>query len=335
MKKVKEILAILLVLALTFTFAACSNSKPSPGGSDSDQADTSSKPSEEKKVQGISDTLPEFDKSGTIQETHLADVYGVSITATGLSYTNSAVKLSLKLENNSDAKREAYAGTTGYGCNSVNGYMIHDGYMWCQLDPGAVEEEEISFSYAELYFHGINKIAEIGIGFDVSDDDFNHEHSDMIIVKTQIADSYNYNEDTYLKTMKGNSLQNAYGITVDALSENTAYSEGNVCLISQAIVTNKDGSSKLMLEFDNKAEQAFNVRLSNLKLNGEEVKDSYVASDLIWSEKKDVLSVSLDDYIKENESLSAKAINSVEVSISLTNTDGMSMTQESTVVIEF
>ena len=242
MKKVKEILAILLVLALTFTFAACSNSKPSSEGSDSDQADTNSKPSEEKKVQGISDTLPEFDKSGTIQETHLADVYGVSITATGLSYTNSAVKLSLKLENNSDAKREAYAGTTGYGCNSVNGYMIHDGYMWCQLDPGAVEEEEISFSYAELYFHGINKIAEIGIGFDVSDDDFNHEHSDMIIVKTQIADSYNYNEDTYLKTMKGNSLQNAYGITVDALSENTAYSEGNVCLISQAIVTNKDGS---------------------------------------------------------------------------------------------
>ncbi len=338
MRKIRIVTAIMMAAVLIFTFTACADGGSSNGGSTSSNNDASSVSSNDSNVgvnnQGKNDILPEFDKTGTIEETHLTDTYDVSITAVGLSYTNSTVELTLKLENKSDSKREAYAGTAGYGCNSVNGYMIHDGYMWCELEPGAIEEEEISFSYAELYCHGISKIADIGIGFDVEDEEYHHEYSEMVFIKTQNAGGYDYSEDTYLKTMKGNALQNAYGITVNALSESAAYSEGGISMISQAIVTNKDGDSKLMLEFENKADQALNVRLSGLKLNGVEVSTSYLASDLIWQGKKAVLSLSLGDYFENNEALSSDNLKTAELNINLTNTDGTSLTQETAVMIE-
>ncbi|WP_405356911.1 hypothetical protein [Ruminococcus sp.] len=335
MKKLKAVLAVVLVLALIFTFAACSNGGTSTVGSDSSQADASSKSSDTNNNKRSSDILPEFDKTGKIEETKLTDTFDVSITATELTYNNYEVSLSLKLENKSNAKRSVVAGSAGYGCNSVNGYMIHDGYLNCDLDPGASAEEKISFSYGELNVHGINKIADIGIGFDISDENFKSEKSDMVFVKTQNADSYNYNEDTYLKTMKGNSLQNAYGLTVNALSESSNYSEGNVSILSQTIVTNKDGKSSLMVEFENKSDQALYINLSNLKLNGTSVKDSFVGSDLIWSNKKSVISISLKEYLDGNESLNANNIKSAAFTVKAANLDNTPVTQGSTVTLDF
>ncbi|MBQ9248485.1 MAG: hypothetical protein IJ171_07870, partial [Ruminococcus sp.] len=171
MKKFKSVLAVVMIAVLTFVFAACSNGGASSDGSGSSKADTASSDNSDSKSnsKGSDDILPVFDKSGTIEETHMADVFDVSITATGLTYTNSSAELSLKLENKSDAKRKVLSGTTGYGCTSVNGYMVHGGYMSCELDPGASAEDKVSFSYTELYLLGINKIADIGIGFSVSD----------------------------------------------------------------------------------------------------------------------------------------------------------------------
>ncbi len=335
MKNLKAVLAVVLVLALTITFTACSNSGTSTDGSNSSQADTDSESSDTDNAAESNDILPEFDKTGKIEETPLTDTFDVKITATELTYDNYEVTLSLKLENKSDAKREVYAGTSGYGCNSINGYMISEGYLSCDLDPGATAEESISFSYAELQIHGVNKIADIGIGFDISDDDYNHELSKMAFVKTQFADDYDYNEDTFLKTIKGNALQNAYGITLNSLSENTVYSEVNVNLISQAVITNKDGDANLMLEFENKADQAINVDLSGLKLNGTAVNDSYVAYDLIWMGKKNVVSVSLNKYFEENDSLDAKSLKTVEFNVKLSNLDDVPVTQGSAVTLDF
>ena len=337
MKKFKAVFAVVMIVVLTFMFAACSNGGASSDGSGSSKADTASSDNSDSKSnsKGSDDLLPEFDKSGTIKETHMTDVFDVSITATELTYTNSTVELSLKLENKSNAKREVCAGTAGYGCNSVNGYMIHDGYLNCDLDPGASAEEKISFSYGELNVHGINKIADIGIGFDISDENFKSEKSDMVFVKTQNADSYNYNEDTYLKTMKGNSLQNAYGLTVNALSESSNYSEGNVSILSQTIVTNKDGKSSLMVEFENKSDQALYINLSNLKLNGTSVNDSFVGSDLIWSSKKSVISISLKYYLDANDSLNANNIKSAAFTVKAANLDNTPVTQGSTVTLDF
>lgn len=332
----KKILVIILAFAVMLSVAMCFVGCSSSERPDNTDNSTNNEKTEKQNInRGSNDILPEFDKTGKIEETQLTDTFDVIVTATDLTYNNYEVTLSLKLENKSDAKREAYAGTTGYGCNSVNGYMIHDGYLRCELEPGATEEDEISFSYAELAVHGISKIADIGIGFDISDDNYNHKHSEMAFVKTQFAGEYDYNEDTYLKTLKGNALQNAYGITLDSISENTVYSEGNVSLISQSLITNKNADTSLMLEFDNKADQALYVSLNGLTLNGTSVTDSYVASDLIWTGKKSVVSVSLKKYFEENESLTAKNLKTVGFNVKLSNLDSMPVTQGGEVTFEF
>ncbi len=321
MKKIKNVLALLMVFGLVLAFTACS--KENSGSPDSDTGSKSD------------DILPEFDKSYGIEETHLTDTYDVSITATGLTYTDYSATLSLRIENKSDTNREVYAGTTGYGCNSVNGYMIHDGYLHCEVAAGKTEEDEINFSFDELYAHGISVIADIGVGFDVEDDDYNHEHSGMITVKTKKSDEYDYAEDTYIKTMKGNSLQNAYGITIDAFSESVPYSEGGISLISQAVATNKDGDSRLMLEFKSEANQEIEVNLSGMTINGQEVSTSFLASDLICPQKRDIVSVSLSKYFKENASLENQQVQSVKFNIELTNVDSHSLTQKKSVTVEF
>ena len=334
MIEMKRVLALIMVLILALAFTACSKENSNtPGGDLGSESDSSSKPNNSNN--GLNDLLPEFDKTYDIEETHLTDTYDVSITATQLSYSNSSVTLSLKIENKSDSDREVYAGTTGYGCNSVNGYMIHDGYLRCEVAPGATEEDKISFSYDELYAHGISVIADIGVGFDVEDDDYHHEYSGMITIKTKKADDYDYSEDTYIKTMKGNTLQNAYGITVDAFSESAPYSQGGISLISQAVVRNKNGDGNLALEFKNEADQDIYVNLTGLYINDQEVSTSYLASDLICLGKRDVVSVSLRKYFEENTTLKDQVIQSVKFSIELTNSDSKSLTQKTAVTVDF
>lgn len=334
MKRIQIVLTLILVLVITLSFVACSkgDSRPLNTNTDSKSDSLSNNYDSHEKS---SDILPEFDKSYTIEETYLTDTYDVSITATQLSYSNSSVILSLQFENKSDSDREVYAGTTGYGCNSVNGYMIHDGYLNCKLTPGETREEEISFSFDELYAHGISVIADIGVGFDVEDDDYNHEHSGMITIKTKKADEYDYAEDTYIKAMKGNSLQNAYGITVNAFSESVPYSEGEISLISQAVATNKDGESCLMLEFKSEANQEIEVNLSGLTINGQEVSTSFLTSDLICPRKRAIVSVSLSKFFEENATLANHQVQSVMFNVELTSVDSHSLTQKKSVTVEF
>ena len=84
MKKFKAVLAVVMIAVLTFVFAACSNGGASSDGSGSSKADTASSDNSDSKSnsKGSDDLLPEFDKSGTIKETHMTDVFDVSITAT-------------------------------------------------------------------------------------------------------------------------------------------------------------------------------------------------------------------------------------------------------------
>lgn len=91
----------------------------------------------------------------------------------------------------------------------------------------------------------------------------------------------------------------------------------------------------LMIEFENKSDQGLYVGLSNLKLNGTVVNDSFVASDLIWSNKKSVVSISLKDYLDENESLKANNIKSAEFTVKAANLDNTPVTQGSTVTLNF
>ena len=182
----KKIICLLMVLCMVFTTAGCSNNasevknskvenensvieteESSADGSlaseNEDESDT-----KESKVEEPEKLKETFNQDATIEETVMYDEGDVKITATGLSYSNYDVKLELMIENNTDKDLEFVSGSMGYSCNSVNGIMTNDGYLLCDVAAGKKANDSISFDFDQLMLYGINEIADIEIGFDIS-----------------------------------------------------------------------------------------------------------------------------------------------------------------------
>ena len=313
-KLFRKCLALLLALGLSASLYACSNGGMENKGSSSD-------------------LLPAFDKTLGIDEVELTKTKGVIITATELTYNNYEAVLGIIIENTSKTEKNVSAGSRAYCVNSVNGFMIHEGFINVDIAPGETKEEEISFSYDEMYACGISKIADIEVGFKIRED-YKDTFTGPISIKTSAAEKYDYKTDTYLKAFKGNTLKKAYGITVNSLKEKKLYSEDGISLISEAVMTNKDGHSRLMLEFESKAERVMNIRISNLSINGIVVEDSYVKSDMICSGKRDIVSISLKNYAEDNEELKGKSIKNVSFDIRLQNDSFKDLTEDQSVSIK-
>lgn len=123
-------------------------------------------PPEETRKPSSSEPAPSFDPTATMEETVLVDESNVKITATALKYTAYDVKLSLTIENNSDQDLSFYAGTLGYSCNSINGWMVDDGYLNADVPAGKKANESVEFDIDELVLLGITDIADLELGFD-------------------------------------------------------------------------------------------------------------------------------------------------------------------------
>lgn len=111
-----------------------------------------------------------FAPTATMEETVLVDESNVKITATGLEYTDYDVTLSLTIENNTDQDLSFRSGTSGYSCNSINGYMVDDGYLNADVTAGKKTNETVSFNVDELTLLGLTDIADIELGFSITDD---------------------------------------------------------------------------------------------------------------------------------------------------------------------
>ena len=113
------------------------------------------------------------------------DKDNVKITATNLEYGEEAANLKLKIENNSKKKLTFSAGTMGYGVNAINGFMVSGGYLNCEADAGESIDEEMSFDYEELILLGMKEIADIRVGFTISDEDFNNIYTKPVQIKSK------------------------------------------------------------------------------------------------------------------------------------------------------
>ena len=155
MRKIISIIAaVMMALALT----ACGNPSPAPA----DTKDGGNNQENEVIDQGGEGLTPVF--SATINETVLVEEKDVKITATELTYTGYSAELELLIENNSDRDLSFYAGTLGYSVNSVNHYMIADGYLGEDVDAGMQARATMSFGLDQLMMYGITDIADIGLG---------------------------------------------------------------------------------------------------------------------------------------------------------------------------
>ena len=168
----KKVICLLLILCVAVSLVACGDDTNTEGTAETQQQTEGAlenKPSDEK--------LGTFHKNASLAETVMVDEGGVKITATGLNYTDYSVELELTIENNSGKDLSFISGSVGYNCNSINGYMVRDGYLNCDVADEKKANDSISFSYDGLMLYGIHEIADIEIGFDMSDEDYNHTYS--------------------------------------------------------------------------------------------------------------------------------------------------------------
>ncbi len=283
------------------------------------------------------DTVEEFAKDATIEETVLYDENDVKITATELNYGNYSANLEVTIENNSDEKLSFVSESVSCAQNAINGFMISDGYVNCDVESKGSTTEEMSFDYNTLMLYGITEIADIQIGFSMTDDDFNSTDTGVLQLKTSAADSYDYEagSERYHKAITNKILLQNYDLKVPYFADDELYSSNGIRLVSEVFAVNSSDERALLLEVRNETDKTVYVQTSNIKANDIEIYDSDWSYDTITAGNTAIVNIGLDDILDEDE-WAEKGIDTIE-SISLTigaeNGDGMLMTEKKEITI--
>ena len=211
-----KLLPMLLTAAMVSLMTACSGT----AGDDFSQASGSSVTEQASEVAG---SLGEFRTDAVLEETVLLDEDGVKITATGLTYTDYEVRVDLTLENNSGKDLSFVVGSMGYSCNSVNGYMIDDGYLNCDVAAGKKASDTISFSYDDLMLYGIDEIADLELGIYTTDPSYHSTYYKPFQLKTSAYETHDYSTDHYQNTITSGAAKHTYGYQMDQFSKEAQY----------------------------------------------------------------------------------------------------------------
>lgn len=209
-----------------------------------------------------------FKSAANIEETVLVDENDIKITATELNYTDYSVELGLLIENNSSVNLSFTSGTLGCDRNAVNGYMVGDGYLNADVSAGKKSHESISFSKDALALFGITEVANIQIGFSVQDDDYEDFYTGMGQVNTSATDSYDYEDSNYQKSIKSGIWETAYNCSIDYYAEEELYNQNDIRVVSEALLTNKDGEKIILIEIVNDSQEMIYGVASEITVNG-------------------------------------------------------------------
>lgn len=283
-----KILSALLAIVILTALTACG------GSSQKQQGEESSGLTPSNGQPALTDeTLEPFGTTATLDETVMVDEGGVTITATGLTYTAYSVDLELTIENNSGKDLSFVSGSLGYSCNSVNGYMMKDGYLNCDVANGKKANDSISFNYEALMLYGIHEIADLEIGISMTDDDYNTTYTGPRQLKTSAFDAHDYGTDHYQETITSGAAMNTYGYEMKYFSKDTLYDQNGVKLLSSGIMINQDGGTALLLELENTTESMVYLSTSDIALNGLLLNSSTWSSDAINPGKRGIVAVEL------------------------------------------
>ena len=257
-----------------------------------DKADVQEEYSNSKKA----DTVVKLSTDTTIEETVLFEDDNVRITAVSLEFKYNSPHLKLKFENNGDKALSFVAGSLGYSCNSINGYMVDGLYVNAVVEPGKTAVEDTYIDADLLTLYGIEKIAEIGIGFDISDDDYNdYAKTGPIYIRTSDAEGYDASADTYLNAIQSKSNKSVYGYDISLLTQDDFLEQEEMKGISACLLTNKDGKRSLALEVENTSDEDLVLLSDHISINGVVLVSSAWSADSVNSGKKKVIHIPLDD----------------------------------------
>lgn len=288
---------IMMLAAITLLLSACGGT--APGSSGSEPAGTSVSSSTPAPPSGGG--LAQFNPVATIEEMVLVDESDVKITATGLKCTAYDVKLSLAIENNSNQDLSFYSGTSGYNCNSINGYMVDGGYLNADIAAGKKSNETVSFSVDQLTLFGLSEIADIDLGFNITDSNFDdYLQTGPRQLKTSAADSYDYETDTYRQAIENHVLENALGFTLDCDSEEIVFDQKGIRVVSQVLTTNTSGERVLLVEIENTTSDTIYTSVGNISLNGLSVQSGTWSTDWISGGKRRIIAMNLSNMLDES-----------------------------------
>lgn len=339
----KKLICVLLAIVMLLGLTACGKSKTEtaePEKADMTATETVddvtdvTEEMEETDVQDStesSEELPEFDQSAIIETTVILDQDNIKVTATALEYDDYSANLKLSLENNSDKTLTFSTNTLGFSGNSINGFMIPDGYFNSEIAPGKKANETATFSYDYLQLFGINEIADIVLGIRVTDEDYNETIYPDCQIKTSIADSYTYDNTSYQKAISSTAVQKALGLTSTYFTTDVLYDANNIQIVSGTLISNEDDEQMLLLEAVNSGTEMKNMVVAGLSVNGLTVYDGNWSSTTISSGKCGVISVNLNNVFNEQywEAYGLTDISSIDVKVGIQ--DGWDLKDENTV----
>lgn len=222
---------------------------------------------EQTKKEETKESIDGFNTEGTIEETVLIEENSVKVIAKDLQYTNDYAELSLIIENNSEKNYTFYSGTLGYSCNSVNGYMIDDGYFNTDVAAGKKANEVMKFDLKQLMTFGINEIADVQIGIGMNDEDYNETHFEPVQIKTPLAEKYDYKKDTYQTAMENKVVETLYGMKLLSYSDKELYNKNGLKIVSEAVIEKSGGERAVFVEIVNDTAETLHSSFSDISLN--------------------------------------------------------------------
>ena len=300
----KRVLILLLTLAMVFCLAAC-------GGSSVDwkkpaEVDSKNKISTDNRADTPDEDVQTDEKTGPdnhvevpkaakaeIEEVVIFEEQGIKVTAKSLDPDALfGPELKLLIENDSGKNLTFQCWDA-----SVNGYMV-DTMMSVDVSNGKKANDELTFLSSDLELCGITEIADMEFSLHIFDaetwDSF--IDSEMIQIKTSLADSYTYRfDDSGEVAYEGNGIK----IVVKGLREDGWLGPGIVVYI------------------ENDSGKNITVQSRDESVNGFMV-DAFFSSDIISGKRCIDTITFMDSDLEENE---ITAIENVELSFYIYDQD--------------
>ena len=282
----KKTIKLLLVMVMMITLVGCGNSN-NGNISGNDSIDT---------------LIKNFDKKAKVSSTTIYSGNNVEIELTDFSISDERVELEFDFTNNTDEELEFLSGSTGYSVNSINGYMINDGYVSVDVEPGETESDTMYIDLRNLIANGIMKIADISVGFNIDasdyDSDFDEFYTGAVNLKTSLADSYDYSENVYQNFMK-KGFEKAFDAKVLYFSDKQLLNNSGIEVNSFAVVKTDDKIAGL-LEIKNTNSDEVQSWATDVYINDEEI-DTYTWNQTINEKSTAVVVFDISEFLEDYE----------------------------------
>lgn len=352
--KIKKIIAAVCAAAAVLSLAGCDGT-PSDGGfvdinSNSAGANSSVSAakstrssvtsSSSKPISSPVDSPEEFIKTGKIKETILYDQGDIKITATKLTFNNYSAELEVEIENNTTTDLKFLSATLGYSSNSVNGYMVDEGYLNCDVAAGKKVNSTIYFKYDELRLLGINKIMNIELGLEIKaedtfDDDFQRIYPEPRTIKVSSSGGSATSERTFFDAISDKAFQNEHYYEIDYISDKNVFNHSGLKVISEVVLTNQDGARSLFLEVENTGNEEVIVRTSDITLNGLTLYGWSYTYNIIRPKKSRVIVIPFDNILDSKcmDACGLEKLDSLGLEVSLLDSDNDELYSEAISVV--